>query len=110
MADVEKFREIIISLLKQYGNIPSNDGVDTQIILDIEGDHYQLVHVGWLNNRRIYGCVLHLDIIDDKVWVQHNGTEIEIGTELAVAGIPKKNIVIGFHAPYKRKLTDYAVA
>lgn len=87
----------------------ANDGVETQLVTDTEHDHYQLMQVGWLNKRRIYGCILHLDIKEDKVWIQHNGTEIEIGEELAKAGIPKKNIVVGFHAPYKRQLTDYAV-
>ncbi|WP_279239774.1 element excision factor XisI family protein [Scytonema sp. UIC 10036] len=24
-------------------------------------------------------------------------------------GVPKQDIVLGFHAPYKRKFTDYAV-
>ena len=29
------------------------------------------------NGYRIYGSLLHLDLIDGKVWIQHDGTEEE---------------------------------
>jgi hypothetical protein len=32
------------------------------------GDRYQITNVGWDGHRRVHSCVLHLDIIDDKVW------------------------------------------
>jgi hypothetical protein len=110
MADIEKYRTVLRKLLEQIRQLaPPDDEVETQMIIDTERDHYQLVQVGWQNKRWIYGCILHLDIKGDKVWIQHNGTEIEIGDELATMGIPKKNIVVGFHAPYKRRLTEFAV-
>ncbi|RLT37999.1 MAG: hypothetical protein DWI57_12850 [Chloroflexi bacterium] len=28
---------------------------------------YQLVHAGWHNQRRKYGCLLHLDLKDGKM-------------------------------------------
>jgi hypothetical protein len=31
------------------------------------------------NTLRIYDCDLHLDIINGKVWVQQNMTEMQIG-------------------------------
>ena len=48
-------------------------------------DRYQVVHVGWSNKRRVYSCVLHLDIIDGKIWIQHDGTEGGIALELIEA-------------------------
>jgi hypothetical protein len=111
MANIEKYRASLKTLLERYGQLTSaNDEVETQIIIDTEHDHYQLVQVGWQNKRRIYGCILHLDIKGDKVWIQHNGTEIEIADELVALGIPKKNIVVGFHSPYKRQFTEFATA
>jgi len=80
-----------------------------QLVIDTEHDHYQLVNVGWLNKRRIYGCILHIDIKDDKIWIQHNGTERFVAEELAALGIPKDQIVLGFHSPYKRQFTEFAV-
>ena len=52
---------------------------------------------------------MHIDIKNGKVWIQYNGTEVEIADELVKAGIPEEDIVIGFHSPYKRKFTKYAV-
>ncbi|MCC5617880.1 XisI protein, partial [Nostoc sp. CHAB 5836] len=33
----------------------------------------------------------------------------EVGEDLVNLGIPKQDIVIGFHSPFKRQFTDYAV-
>ncbi len=110
MDKVEQYREYIQRLLTEYSHYKSiSEEVEAQVVFDREHDHYQLVHVGWRNIRRVYGCVLHLDIKDDKIWVQHDGTEIGIVSDLEALGVPKQDIVLGFHAPYKRKYTDYAV-
>ena len=85
-----------------------DDEVDGQVIFDKERNHFQLVHVGWPNDRRIYGCVVHVDIKDGKIWIQHDGTEIGIANDLVTLGVPKEDIVLAFHAPYKRKFTDFA--
>ena len=110
-ANVEQYRNYIQNLLKEYSQIgSSNDEVESQIIFDTERDHYQLVHVGWRNKRRIYGCVLHLDIKNGKIWIQHNGTERDIAEELVALGVLKSDIVIGFHSPFTRQFTEYAIA
>ncbi len=111
MERIEKYRAAIKTLLKRYANIGSSPGeVEVQVIMDTEHDHYQMVHVGWQNKRCVYGCVVHIDIKDNKIWIQHDGTEIGMANELVALGIPKENIVLGFHAPYKRQYTDFAVA
>jgi XisI protein len=53
---------------------------------------------------------LHLDIKNEKVWIQHNGTEANIADELIDLGVSKTDIVLGFHSPYKRQFTDFAVS
>ena len=111
MAEIATYRTLLTTLLERYAQLATGDDeVETQIIIDTQRDHYQLVQVGWQNKRRIYGCILHLDIKDNKIWIQHNGTEIEIADELVALGIPKEKIVVGFHSPYKRQLTEFAVA
>jgi hypothetical protein len=110
MDRLTKYRQIVQQLLREYAAIGTPDpDVETQIVFDSERDHYQLINVGWKNQRRVYGCFLHIDIKDGKIWLQHNGTEDEITDELVNLGIPKQDIVIGFHSPFKRKFTDYAV-
>lgn len=53
---------------------------------------------------------MHFDIKDNKVWIQFNSTEEEVGDRLSAIGLPKHDIVVGFHPPDIRKLTDYAVS
>jgi hypothetical protein len=111
MADLIKYSEIVQKLLEDYAALSGEDRtVATELIFDTVRDSYQLVHVGWHDDRRIYGCILHLDIRDGKIWLQHNGTENDIAAELVEMGVAKTDIVIGFHSPFKRQFTEYAVS
>ena len=61
------------------------------------------MHVNWRNDYRIYGCAIHLDLIDGKVWIQNNSTEIYVNRELIKRGISEEDIVLGFRSPSVRK-------
>ncbi|MEM7530897.1 MAG: element excision factor XisI family protein, partial [Chloroflexota bacterium] len=52
---------------------------------------------------------LHFDIINNKIWLQHNGTEMQLASELVEMGVPKQDIVLGFHSPFRRQFSGYAV-
>jgi hypothetical protein len=58
----------------------------------------------------VYGCVIHVDIKDGKIWIQRDRTEVGVANELVNAGFPKQDIVLAFKAPYKRKFTEFAVS
>jgi len=110
MAKVEHYRQIIQELLHAYSKLnASNEDVEAETIFDTGHDRYQVVHVGWSDERRIYGCSLHLDIRDEKIWIQHDGTEGGIANELVEQGVPKEDIVLAFHSPFKRQFTEFAV-
>jgi XisI protein len=49
--------------------------------------------VGWDKDRRVHGCLVHIDLIDGKIWIQRDGTEDGIAADLERAGIPKEDIV-----------------
>jgi hypothetical protein len=110
MANLIKYSEIVQQLLQDYAALSGDDPtVETELIFDTIRHSYQLVHVGWHDDRRIYGYILHLDIKDGKIWLQHNGTENDIPAELVEMGVAKTDIVVGFHSPFKRQFTEYAV-
>jgi hypothetical protein len=111
MEKVKKYRESVQALLKRYcEEIPPSEKIETQFVCDTEHDHYQLINVGWHDESRIYGKVIHIDIKGEKIWIQYNGTEHPVAEELVELGIPKNNIVLGFHSPYKRQFTEFAVS
>lgn len=56
------------------------------------------------------GCLVHIDLIDGKIWIQRDGTEEGIAADLERAGIPIEHIVLGFRPPELRQYTDYGVA
>jgi XisI protein len=53
--------------------------------------------------------LVHLDIIDRKIWIQHDGTEEGIADELVKQGIPPQKIVLAYKSFERRKITDFAV-
>lgn len=109
MDRVAQYRQAIQSLILKHKDSEAQlFEVKQETIFDTEHDHYQLVNVGWQNDRRIYGCVLHLDIENGKVWIQHNGTEHNIADELVELGVPKNDIVLGFQSPFKRQFSGFA--
>ncbi|MFQ5632479.1 MAG: XisI protein [bacterium] len=108
---IEKYRDIVCKVIQKYAQYkPSNGDIRTEAVIDTENDHYELVHVGWDGPYRIHGSVIHIDIIDGKVWVEHDGTDRVIVDDLEEAGIPKEHIVLGFKSPEVRKYTGYAVS
>ncbi|NER92882.1 MAG: XisI protein [Symploca sp. SIO1B1] len=113
MDKLEQYRSYIKQLLTEYASYKSlNKTIERQFVCDTENDHYQIVNMGWdeREERRIYGCTIHIDIKDGKIWIQHNMTEIQLGEELVRQGVPKEDIVLGFHSPFMRQFTDYAVS
>jgi hypothetical protein len=110
MARLEQYRHFIQLILTQYAQIPPAYGeIERQTIFDTERDHYQLVNTGWENHRRVYGCLIHLDIRDEKIWVQYDGTEAGVANQLVELGVPKQDIVLAFQSPFMRQLTEFAV-
>ena len=78
-------------------------------IIDPVHDHYQLMSVGWNDYQRIHGCLFHIDIKDGKIWIQHDGTEEGLADRLVECGVPKTDIVLAFHVPFRRQFTEFAV-
>jgi XisI protein len=110
MDTVANYRKIIIGAIEEYAKIPYSYGdLYRKFIIDKEENNFLLLTIGWQNNKRVHGCLIHLEIIGDKVWVHRDGTEDGITEDLLAAGISKKQIVIGFHPPEIRVHTEFAV-
>src|SRR5437764_9607135 len=110
MDKLEHYRSAVRRLIEEYASYkPANGQIDTEAIMDPQKDHYGVMHVGWDGVRRVHGSVVHIDIIDGKVWIQYDGTSCPVANELVAAGIPREDIVLGFHPSEVRKLTGFAV-
>ncbi len=103
------YSQIIQEILNRHSINDTANGTEIELIFDIKNHHYQVLNIGWKEQRRVFGVIIHVDIKDNKIWVQRDGTEIGVANELMAAGVPKENIVLGFHAPYKRQFNGFAL-
>jgi len=111
MDTLEFYRQTIERILRKYADIPSAyEEIEQHLIIDKHRNHFMLFDVGWQQKRRVHGCVTHVQIIDDKIWIQRDGLEDGITDELVEAGIAKGKIVLGFHPANVRPHTGYAIA
>src|SRR5947209_1038687 len=114
MDQLNAYRASIRHVLSRYANLdsqgPPGPGVKTYCSFDDEHDQYLVIRVGWAGQRRVKGVVLHVRIEDGKVWLEENGTDREIASELVALGVAPRDIVIGFHHPSLRESTPSAVA
>ncbi|OAV43817.1 element excision factor XisI family protein [Lewinella sp. 4G2] len=83
--------------------------IQDDMVVDPISGSLLLYYDTWNEETRTYGCYLHLKVAEDgKVWVKHDGTDIVVIDLLEAAGIPSKEIVVGWHHPAVRKMTEFA--
>jgi len=109
---VEKWRQAVKRILKELVDIPYPDeaNVTSKTVFDEAADVYLVVVEGWRDVRRMHGCLVHVEIREDKIWILLDGTENGVAEELMAAGVPKEHIVLGFKSPQARLHTGFAVA
>ena len=111
MDTLAAYRKAIEEVLANYAKAPYAHGeIAFETVFDHQSDRYLLLSLGWDSVRRVHGCLIHLDIIDGKVWVQRDGTEQGVANDLVRAGGPKERIVLGFHPADVRPHTEFAIA
>ena len=111
MDTLEKWRKKIEVILTDYVSIPYSQGnIKSNLIISKDENNYLVMTSGWQNKKRVHGCIIHLEIIEDKIWIHRDGTEDGIANELVNAGVSKDKIVLGFHPANIRPYTDFAVS
>lgn len=108
---VVRYREIIKQLLTDWAAIPyAMEGIAPRTLFDETQDRYAVISEGWLGHERVLDIILNLEIINGKVWIQADNTDVAIARKLEEHGIPKSDIVLGFRSPAMRPYTEYAAA
>lgn len=107
------FKATIKQIMKEYARLYSLDvesGVDELYIIDDEHGTYLLQALGWSGGKRIKHTHLYVRLRNDRIWIEEDWTEQGIANDLLKAGVPHEDIVLAFHPPEKRPLTEFAVA
>lgn len=109
MASLAHYGQLVMNLINDYASIPAGNEPDVynEVLFDIANNRYLLLSLGWSKGKRVHYTVIHIDIINQKVWIQVNNTDRLIAGELVEAGIPARDIVLGLQPPEVRPYTAY---
>ncbi|NEP08917.1 MAG: XisI protein [Symploca sp. SIO2C1] len=115
MDKIDFYRTTIKQILTRYyemtlqAALVSDDSeTEDRLALDEERDQYLWFRSGWEGKQRIRYITMYLRIKDGKIWVEEDWTDLCVVDDLLAAEIPKSDIVLGFHHPSKRALTEFA--
>lgn len=117
MDKLEEYRNTIKKILTEYYEMSNNQDfkngkieVSERLAFDEKRDQYIWFRFGWQEKKHIQHIIIYLCIKNDKIWVEEDATDLCVVDDLLLAGIPKSDIVLGFHHPSKRSLTEFATA
>jgi XisI protein len=111
MEKIANYQQIIKNVLQSYiDSDQMNPNEEIYLVADDIKMHYLVYHNSWEHSSRNYGCILHIRIKNEKVYVEYDGTDVGFADVFVEEGIPKNDIVLAFHAPAKRPYTGFAVA
>ena len=111
MDKIIRYQQFIIEILSEYAKVRyANLDAENHLVADKENHHYQVLTMGWEGKKHVYDCPIHMDIINGKIWIQRNMTELDLAKQLNDFGVPNSDIVLGFLSPKIREYSEYAVA
>ena len=108
MEKIKKYQKAILNLLEEYAAIksPFMPDVENKVIADTKNHQYQLIRIGWYKDRHVHYTVFHFDIINGKVWIQENRTDVKVDEALIDAGVLPKDIMSRLQHPTMQRLTQ----
>jgi len=111
MDKLTKYRQVICNFLSQQAKIiPLGKTIESETIFDEKCDRYLLLHLGWDGQKRIYSVLLHLEIRNEKIWIQENNTDILVAEILLEEGVKREDIILGLKPAFVREYTGFGVA
>jgi hypothetical protein len=117
MDKLEEYRSVIKKILTEYyemagTQVTGNRGFELsdRLALDEKRDQYLWFRFGWDDKKQVQHIIMYLCIKNSKIWVEADATNLCVVDDLLSAGIPQSDIVLGFHHPSKRGLTEFAIA
>jgi hypothetical protein len=114
---LDQYQNIIKNILTRYyemtiaqSHVQNNSELSDRLALDEQRDQYLWFRFGWDGKKLVQHIIMYLSIKNGKVWVEQDLTDLCVVDALLEAGILPENIVLGFHPPQKRALTEFAHA
>jgi hypothetical protein len=106
------YKKMVQDLLEYYVSLGQQFRKEENqafVLVDATQTHFQWIRLGWKDQRRVYGCIMHFEVKNGKIWVHQDGTDLDPVGALLEQGVPQSDIVLAFHPPSARHLTGFAV-
>ncbi len=110
MDKIIAYKDILLREMKYQASIRFGNAsmLHRHLVVGKDNNEFVLLLKGWQDGIYRHGVIFHFEIIDNKVWLHENNTDVDIGTKLERQGIPKSDIVLGFVSNLERSLDGYA--
>ena len=83
MEKLENYQMIICEVMQPYVDIKySNVPIKNRAAFDNKNGQYVIISEGWIEHKHFHSFLIHVEIIDNQVWIQCDNTEDEIADEL----------------------------
>ncbi|MCU0347371.1 MAG: XisI protein [Saprospiraceae bacterium] len=103
MDKIAKYSKILEGFLLKRSStkLANSPGAKSHLVIDREKLEFLLLWVGWSGSAYKHGLMFHFQILNGKVWIHENRTDIDLHEVLAGLGISESDIVAGNVAPYE---------
>ena len=110
MDKIKKYKNILLKEMQHQAAIPFGNAPELHrhLMVGQNEDEFILILKGWQDETYRHGVIFHFQIIEDKVWLHENNTDIDIGSKLAQLGIPKSDIILGFVSNLEKTVEGYS--
>lgn len=111
MDKIKKYKTTLEDIFKYQASIQVSNTPNTKMHLFIgqEKEHFILMNIGWQGKRYHHTLFFNVEIINNKIWIHEDNTDIDLVGKLLDSGIPKSDIVLGFVPVYARDIEGFAV-
>jgi hypothetical protein len=97
MDTVTHDKEIVKQVIRRYAQLlPSHGDIRLDTVFDDSQGRYALMQVGWDRGRRVRGNLIYVTVGDDLVWIEYDGMESGIVSDLIRGGISSERIVLAY--------------
>ena len=104
MDKVKKYTKAIKAFLKEQSGfkISYMPDVKSRIVIDKKRNQYLLIWTGWKESKYIYRIWYHFEIVNGKIIVLENKTDVDLAEELEYFGVDRRDMIAGWTPDYLR--------
>lgn len=113
MDKLRQYQKLIKNVLDEYLEhhakaVPDSD-VKTLLSADDRHGIYMVLRNGWQGKERVQNILIFVRLVNGKIWVEEDWTDYDVVGRLLEADVPHEDIVLAFHHPELRPLTEFSV-